>query len=72
MLTLLPAAQSYQPVEERRQIYRSPSRPSPVRLIPTSAPSDVQILHGRASVSAGGLCEGRTHSQQRRLNADVS
>jgi hypothetical protein len=68
---MLPVAESYQLVEERRQIHRSPGRPAPVRLIPTSAPSNIQILHWRTGVSSGGLCEGRTRLPRHTLNANV-
>jgi hypothetical protein len=58
MLILMNVVESHQPVEERRQVHRSPVRPASFRLIPTSAPSDVQILHWRAGIPTGGLCKG--------------
>jgi hypothetical protein len=64
MLILMHIVESHQPVQERRQVYRSPIRPTSFRFIPTSAQSHVQILYGRTSIPAGGLCKGREHPSQ--------
>jgi hypothetical protein len=62
VLTSKFVAESHQFVKKCCQIHRSPVRPTVLRIIPASAPCDIQVLHWCIGILTGGLCQGKSYT----------